>query len=368
MRVLAAEPADLGEGAARQVGVGVAGAAEPDAVPGPLLGEVALAAAAALGPVGEGVGLDGAALLRVPEPAQQRLVAAVEGPGRQQRLQGRGADRVGDGVAADVDAALPQGVQVGQQAGGGPEHGGPRLHVGHVAGHPGALGHGGDLGHGLGDPLRLVADVAGVDAAEGGDHLAEGDELVQRGVGPGGVGQAAGEADGAVLHGPGGELPHALHLRRRRLAVVPAHGRHPHVPVAHEGGHVGADALVLQAGEVAVEAGPVALEAAGHGRVQGAVVGLVVPGRRRRHAAVADDLGGDPLGHGGGGAALHQEGEVGVGVDVDEAGGDEAPGGIDPGRPPRPRRDGRRRRPGRPGRPRRRRAPGRRCRRGGGLR
>ena len=197
--------------------------------------------------------------------------------------------------------------------------------------HPGALGHGGDLGHGLGDPLRLVADVAGVDAAEGGDHLAEGDELVQRGVGPGGVGQAAGEADGAVLHGPGGELPHALHLRRRRLAVVPAHGRHPHVPVAHEGGHVGADALVLQAREVAVEAGPVALEAAGHGRVQGAVVGLVVPGRRRRHAAVADDLGGDPLGHGGGGAAFHQEGEVGVGVDVDEAGGDEAPGGVDGG-------------------------------------
>ena len=97
----------------------------------------------------------------------------------------------------------------------------------------------------------------------------------------------------------------------------------------HQRGHVGAHTLCLQPLEVVAEADPVTLQSPRHGRIQRAVVNLAAPRGSRRDTAVADDLGGDSLSDGAGGPALHQEGEVGMRVNVDQTGGDEAATGID---------------------------------------
>ena len=96
----------------------------------------------------------------------------------------------------------------------------------------------------------------------------------------------------------------------------------------HQRGDIGAQTALLEAAEILVEVLPGALQAARHGRVEGAVVEFAIARRGRRDTAVADDLGRNALGQSAGGLALHDQREVGVGVDVDEARGDELAGGV----------------------------------------
>src|SRR5262249_7134150 len=81
--------------------------------------------------------------------------------------------------------------------------------------------------------------------------------------------------------------------------------------------------------EVAGKAGPIAVEAFGHRRIEKAVVGLAADGRRGRHPAITGDLGGDALRHRRGGTRFESDGEIRMRVRVDQPGRDAEVRGID---------------------------------------
>ena len=198
-----------------------------------------------------------------------------------------------------------------------------------MGGDAGPLADGDDLTDGVSHTLGLVANMGGIDAVVAADYLAEFDEFFERGIGPRSICQAGGKTDGPILHGLRGQLLHLVHFRGRRRTVVIAHGSDADIAVADQCGYVGADALVFEAPEVFAEGDPVALQAAGHGRIERTVVEFAVAGGSGGDAAVADDLGGDPLSQTAAGAAVDQERQIGVGVSVDQSGSDKAAAGVD---------------------------------------
>ena len=271
------------------------GTAQPDLVPVPIPRQVALATAAALGPVLHGVLFDLGARFWVLQPPQQLLVAAGQGPRGQQRLEGGAADRVGNGVAANVAAFAALLVDGGEQVAGRADHRRTGLHVRDVGCNRSLLADGNDLADGLGNRLGLVADVRGVDAAVLSDDLAQLDELFQRRVRAGRVRQARRQPHCAIFHCTGDERLHLLHFSRSRRAVVVAHGGDAHVAVADQGRGIRAQSVDFEPLEIVAEMSPIARQAAGHGRIERAVVRLVVAGGRSRHAAIAHDLGRNAL-------------------------------------------------------------------------
>ena len=134
--------------------------------------------------------------------------------------------------------------------------------------------------------------------------------------------ETGGEAAGALVEGLFDQSPHPLQfLRVWRPQRVAEHGA-LHGAVADEGGDVDAQRHRLQPVQVVAEAAPAESDAV----VDVADAGLpdigIAGDRRATEAALADDLRGHALVDLAFGTAVDQQGEVGMGVQIDEAGGD----------------------------------------------
>ena len=200
-----------------------------------------------------------------------------------------------------------------------------------------------DVRRALQDPAALAQDVdevpplvpPGVGGRQCAGAVAVTVELVDGRVHPGHA-QHAG-VEGAVEH-----LGHPAQFRagRERPGVrgaAQAHHRGAQVRVAQEGGDVGAQGQGIEAFDVPLGLGPV-LEVlqgrddvlAGHGLDAAEQVGGVLgAGVDRRHRAAAQDRGGDAVPDGLAEAGIEEDLGVVVRVDVDEAGEDPFPAGVD---------------------------------------
>ena len=155
------------------------------------------------------------------------------------------------------------------------------------------------------------------------DHPGEFDELFRIAVETGRIDEPRGHAEGSRLHGLGGQALHGLQLVGGRPSVGESHGGRPDGPVAHQGRDVCRLRRRTQLVQELAEAipPPGAIGGADH-RLPEVVADRVVD-RRRRQAAVAGDLGGHALAYHALRPAVGEEDEVGVVVNVDEAGGDD---------------------------------------------
>ena len=194
----------------------------------------------------------------------------------------------------------------------------------------------GDVGGGVGPPADLdrlaervevavaerIADVGVVEAAVATGLVGQRGELLGRGVGAGRVVEARRQPEGAVGHRVGQDAAHPGERRGVGGDVVPAEGRDAELRVADERGDVEADRAVV-AREVARDRGPVvvdlraAIEAAVelHERLE-----VLAPLERREPVAIdPDELGGHALADLGLVAAVGQDHQPAVAVEVDEA-------------------------------------------------
>ena len=114
---------------------------------------------------------------------------------------------------------------------------------------------------------------------------------------------------------------HAVELGGVGGAVVIAHDHAADLLGGDVGGHVHGDALLFHAGEIFGEGGPILADAI-HVFDGQAVA-------RRYRGAFADDIERDAVAYLAFGVAVAEQGEVGVGVEVDEARGGHQPGGVD---------------------------------------
>ena len=124
------------------------------------------------------------------------------------------------------------------------------------------------------------------------------------------------------------EAGHLVDLVGRGGALVEARDGYAQVAVGDEGGDVDRGLRCVEGFEVSGERAP--------SHVQAGVVAVDVGGEQGRGgdrgaavAAVADELGGHALIDGALGAGVDEKGEVGVAVDIDEAGGYDEALGVD---------------------------------------
>ena len=162
------------------------------------------------------------------------------------------------------------------------------------------------------------------------------DQLLAPGVRPGRREQPRRQAQRPGRQGFLEQRLHVLELGRRGRPVLHAHGHQPERVVADQHGEVDRSRRI--ACRVLGEGGLPKIEPRGtRPQVARQCLGLAGQDRCHRKPAMADDLGGHPLAHLALGLGHEGQGEVGVGLDVDEAGcHDQAPGLDDA--PPR-RRD-----------------------------
>ena len=147
---------------------------------------------------------------------------------------------------------------------------------------------------------------------------------------PGPVLQAGREAVRPLVERFAEQLDHALRLVDRRRAKLVAHHRPVDRAVAHERRHVHAEPTRVEAFQVLAEALPAHVDAAVVGVPDSAAPGVTGAGdRRAAMPALPDDLGGDALVHLALRPAVHQQREVGVGMDIDEAGTHREPVQLD---------------------------------------
>ena len=199
-------------------------------------------------------------VFRPGDPLQQLRASACFGPARNQRADDAGAARVVRIlICPDLDTAvagLPDALDERhrQTPAGRPQ----RLHVGDDAGNVRFLGdpdhllHGGDHADRV---VRLVSDVALVDAAHRAHDLRQRDHLLGRRVAARRVVQPRGEPDAPRLHPVPGHRLHAVKLVGRGCAV--GHPEHcaPNRAVRHVEGDVDADAALLESGPLGSQVG-----------------------------------------------------------------------------------------------------------------
>ena len=267
----------------------------------------------------------------VGEPGEQSGHAPLVRPdGEQARQRGR-AGRVGVHVGGHVHAAGAGGLDrpedlahlgpVGLEAG---------LQVGHLDGHPALVADPDGFRDRRLERRALPPDVGGVEpAGPAAERRRQPDQL-------GGVRVDARRVDEPCRHteGPGVERlaeqgVHVTGLVRAGRPPLESHGRDPERAVADEGGDVAGEPRRAQPVQPGAEAGPRPVEL---GREEGRPLPEQAAPRRRRgrgEAAHARHLGGDALPDLGLRGGIGEQGEVGVGVHVDEPGRDHAPRGID---------------------------------------
>jgi hypothetical protein len=179
--------------------------------------------------------------------------------------------------------------------------------------------------------------VRGVEAAGVAGDLRQLRQLRHVGVHAGHVLQAGGQPDRARVERRLKIAAHRRPLRRIGFAVGQAHRPLAQRAVSGKRCDVDGDAAFGHPAQVSRQIVPVQ-------RHPGPIQPAALPrelrpglGQSQREAAVAHDLRGHALRQRGLHARREQHGQVGVGVDVDKAGADEAAGGVDHA----PRRRGR---------------------------
>ena len=302
--------------------VSVRGAADDEAVPQPR---------DPAEPPGLHVVEGAAALLGNGQPLDHRLGAAGLHP-RWEVLRQRGRRRVVRvDVEEDVDPVVAGGVEHREQLGPVPPALGPvDGEVAELHRDPGLssdvdrLGHGGSF---VGGDCSRVRRVQGAVRRQ---HPRQRGHLVEVAVGARHVGEPGAHAERALLEHAFEVALHAGQLGGSRRPLVDAHRGDTQRAVAGQRGHVDGQPALVQGIGVAVEVRPPRRQRCGGARqVVGVEVEALGLDRERRERAVADDLGGHPLAQLALAGAVGHQGEVGVGVDVDEAGADHAPGGVD---------------------------------------
>ena len=176
------------------------------------------------------------------------------------------------------------------------------------------------------------AGVSVVVAAHAGRNAGQRAQLLGRGVGAGRVVQARREAPRAFLHGLASDRFHVFHLGVGGRAIIPAYAPDADGRVAEDVGHVDGYGVVvlvqqLRHGQPVGGQGRVAVQP----RVQPDVPLQFLAGLEGSvgYAVDAHQLGGDALPHLGVVVRLPQDGQPGVGVQVNEAGADDVAGGVD---------------------------------------
>ena len=202
------------------------------------------------------------------------------------------------------------------------------LQVRHVNVNPRSSADGKHFLNGGVDLQTLVAHMAGDQTVKFLDHLAQLPQLLRTGEKAGRIFQAQGQAPGAILQILPQKRLHLLQFFSGHLPVLIADGSRPQAAVAHQNGLVDRH-LIVGSLEFLYK------------RVKGLAIPVVLFtqigrglfhafGQRREGAgaALTGHLGGDALIQLGSTAAVPQERCVGMGMGVDEAGGNHQTGSI----------------------------------------
>ena len=164
----------------------------------------------------------------------------------------------------------------------------------------------------------LAADVRHVDAIRGGDGLRQLDHFLR--MRRTAALESRDQSPRPLAHRAKRQLLHPLQLRGVRRPRAVAHDDETYLVVGHLRDDVHRDALLPERAPVAGEVGPGVL------RVRQAVT-------RRHRRALADDVHGHALPHLALGVAVVQQRLIGMGVEIDEAGGHDETACVDlPGR------------------------------------
>ena len=186
----------------------------------------------------------------------------------------------------------------------------------------------GGLGEGVEDAVRFVAQVGEVASPVSLQEVAEFDQFLTPGIRPGRREQARRQAQRPRRQGFGEQLFHVVELGRLGWPVLHVHGHQPERVVADQHGDVDRGRRITR--RVLGERGLPEIEPRGaRPQVAGQRLGLAGQGRRHREPAMADDLGGHSLAYLALGLGHEGQGEVGMGLDVDEAGRDDQAPGLD---------------------------------------
>ena len=193
---------------------------------------------------------------------------------------------------------------------------------------PAALADIDGFGHRIVDGVQLVADMRRISGAMLFQDLAERPHLFGFGIEPRGCEQPARHAERAGIERL---REHFLHMEKLAVAGRPVLHAHRHqtqrvVSDLHDGIHRDCRPRRHVAGEIGLGEGQPGRACR---KIIGEKVGLSGQGRRNREAAIADHLGGDPLADLRFRQRIERQGEVGVGMNVDEAGGEDPSGPVD---------------------------------------
>ena len=316
-----AHPADVREGLSHQVGVLLA-VQQRDGVPAFVRDEQPHVLGIALHP------FPGAGVL---QPFEDPGRAALLGPWRQDRLDQRMAPVVRDDVEGDVDALAADRLDhlqaVFHGVGGGAVL---RLDVRDLQARRSVARGAQGLAEAEVVVCVAIAHVGRIQPVPAGRDLAQRDDVLRCADVPRPVLQPGREAVRALVEGFVEQIGHAPRLFDGRRAKLVAHHRPVHRAVPDERRHVHARPARVEALQVLAEALPAHVHLAVVGVSDGAVPG--VPGTgdgRAAMAALADDLGGDPLVDLALRPPVDQQREVGVGMQVDESGADGKPVQLD---------------------------------------
>ena len=256
------------------------------------------------------------------EPLQHGVDAARLHPLRQQVLERIAAGGVRIGVAVDVEPARLGGRDHVERARRlAPVVRARALEVHDLDVHAAGLGDRDRLLDRFQDLARFVAQMREVAGIVPLDHVAERDHLVGLRVGARRGEQAGREPERAGRERLLEQCGHGRELVRRRRAVRHAHDHQAQRVVAdqHAGVHGGRRKRVEIIGKRGL---PKRQPRRAGAEIVAEELDLAGQRRRDREAAMADDLRGDPLAHLALGLGIDRQREVGMGLDVDEAGRD----------------------------------------------
>ena len=210
------------------------------------------------------------------------------------------------------------------------------LEVSNVDGRAGVATDAKRLFDGRSESLGFAADVREVNAAGLRDDLRDRGQLVGIGVEAGRVDQAAGHAKRAVFHRVRKKPLHVVEFHRFGRPLRHPDGNRAQRTLADDRDDIGGGAAVAKGFQVFGQGFPGPVHVLRHTRMHGAhESALLVRRRRRGEATHADDLRSDALADRTLSFRIDEQAEVGMGVHVYEAGGDDEPGGIESRAPTR---------------------------------
>ncbi len=171
--------------------------------------------------------------------------------------------------------------------------------------------------------------MGGVNLPGASGYAAEGNQFIGGSGGAGGVHEAGGEAGGSACEAFGQALFHGVELGWRGWALAWTHGGDAERAVADEGADGDEFGLGFGFSEILLGATPGPIAVVAKEDAIGKVLDFVTVGSARigGKAAVSDDFGGDALV--GLGAVAGEDLEVGVAMEVNEAGGDDEAGAVE---------------------------------------